>query len=146
MLDLKYIHIGSLIEMRYKEMKISTQRTCRFLKCKKVDIEAMFVSQSLDAEVLLRWSKLLEYDFFRLYSQHLILYSPKAGRNFQSYQPEQKSALPQYRKNMYTREIIDFVLEQIDTGKKTKAQITEVYGIPKTTLYKWIAKYSPPQE
>ena len=52
-----------------------------------------------------------------------------------------KSALPQFRKNIYTKEIIDFILERIENGEMTKNQVIEQYGIPKTTLYKWIDKY-----
>ncbi|WP_317047722.1 MULTISPECIES: hypothetical protein [unclassified Chryseobacterium] len=98
----------------------------------------MYNSESLDSKTLLKWSKLLKYDFFRLYSQHLILYSPPTARD-----PEykDKNILPQFRKNIYTKEIIDFILEILETGYKTKDQIMAEYGIPKTTLHKWISKY-----
>ena len=43
--------------------------------------------------------------------------------------------------NIYTKEIINFVLEQINTKEMTKTEVMERYGIPKTTLYKWISKY-----
>jgi DNA invertase Pin-like site-specific DNA recombinase len=43
---------------------------------------------------------------------------------------------------MYTREVIDFILEQIKNSKMTKEEIVIRYKIPKTTLYKWIDKYS----
>ncbi len=33
----------------------------------------MYKQKNLDTEMLLKWSKLLEYDFLRIYSQHLIL-------------------------------------------------------------------------
>ena len=42
----------------------------------------------------------------------------------------------------YTKEIIDFVLEMLKSEQKTKEQIIKEYGIPKTTLYKWISKYN----
>lgn len=50
--------------------------------------------------------------------------------------------MPQFRKNIYTKEIIYFILEIIQTGEKTKKQVIEDYNIPKTTLYKWIEKYT----
>lgn len=100
----------------------------------------MYDSQSLEAQLILKWSKLLEYDFFRYYSQHLILYSPKSVEN-KIIKPE-KSELPIFRKSIYTKEVIDFILELIQTGEKTKAQIMKDYRIPKTTLYKWIQKYN----
>ena len=53
----------------------------------------------------------------------------------------EKTSLPRFRKNIYTKEIIDFVLEQINTKEMTKTEVMERYGIPKTTLYKWISKY-----
>ena len=98
----------------------------------------MYQSKSLDAELLLRWSKLLEYDFFRIYTQHLIFYSPPASIKKDKIS---NSALPKFRKNIYTKEVIDFILEQLKNNEKTKLQIIEEYRIPKTTLHKWIEKY-----
>ena len=88
----------------------------------------MYQTKSLDTEVLLRWSKLLEYDFFRIYSQHLILYAPpSAGKE----KGNKKSNLPRFRKNIYTKEVIDFILDMIKTGEKTKIQVMEEYNILK---------------
>lgn len=143
MQNLKDIHIGSLIKTRVTECDINISRICNFLNCDEQLINEMYLRHSLDSDYLLKWSKLLEYDFFRLYSQHLILYSPQA-----SLQPTNsktgKTNLPQFRKNIYTKEIVDFIIEMIDTKKKTKAQIIKEYKIPKTTLYKWIVKYKRP--
>ena len=47
-----------------------------------------------------------------------------------------------FRKNIYTKEIIDFILELIKTKTKTTTEITQLYGIPKTTLHNWIKKYN----
>ncbi|WP_317741149.1 helix-turn-helix domain-containing protein [Chryseobacterium soli] len=101
----------------------------------------MFLCKSLDSEILLRWSKLLGYDFFRLYSQHLILYAPPAAVSKINL-PVQTTNLPQFRKNIYSKEIIDHILEIITNGEKTKNQVIKEYNIPKTTLYKWFNKYS----
>jgi DNA invertase Pin-like site-specific DNA recombinase len=68
----------------------------------------------------------------------LILYAPIKSEN----PNREKSLLPQFRKNIYTREIIDFILERIQTNEMSKNEVIERYGIPKTTLYKWISKYS----
>ena len=106
------------------------------MRCTKRDIEQMYKSKSLDTELLLRWSKLLEYDFFRIYSHHLILYAPVSKDKKESV----KSILPQFRKNIYTQEIIDFILERIQTGEMTKKDVIYEYKIPKTTLYKWLNK------
>lgn len=128
-----------MIQQRVLESEIETLRICKFLNCSDCEIDKMYTSKSLDSELILKWSKLLEYDFFRVYSHHLILYSPKIVNN--QIGVKQASKLPKFRKNIYTKEIIDFILSLIEKEEKTKAQIIEEYRIPKTTLYKWIAKY-----
>lgn len=139
-MNFKEIHIGLLINQLVTESGIEMSRICNFINCQEGDVLKMYESKSLDSEVLLRWCKLLEYDFFRLYSQHLVLYSPKsAGRSKGS--KNKNSSLPVFRKNIYTKEIIDFILELIENNEKTKQQVMEDYNIPKTTLYKWISKY-----
>ncbi|REC74496.1 transposase [Chryseobacterium elymi] len=141
-MNFKHIHIGTLINKAVTESGIEISRICNFFKCTEKEIKEMYQQNSMDTELLLKWSKLLEYDFFRLFCQHLILYAPpsaiqKAEHSFNN----KKSTLPQFRKNIYTKELIDFILELINTGVKTKLQIMEDYRIPKTTLYKWINKY-----
>ncbi len=140
MTDFKNLHIGNLIYNRVKERQVEMLRICNFLGCNEKDALQMFKAKSLDTEVLLRWSKLLEYDFFRLYSQHLILYAPPSSQNYNSL--IEKSSLPQFRKNIYTKEVIDFILEEIKSGEMTKKEVIEKYKIPKTTLYKWLSKYT----
>ncbi len=139
-MNFKEIHIGTLINQRVTESGIALFRICNFLKCDEEEIQMMFDSESLDASMLLKWSKLLEYDFFRIYSQHLILYAPVAA-NIPSAERNNKSELPRFRKNIYTIEVIEFILSLLKSGEKTKSQIIEEYKIPKTTLYKWINKY-----
>jgi len=46
--------------------------------------------------------------------------------------------MPQFRKNIYTREIIDFILDVISTGEKIKQQVIDDYKPPRVTLYSWI--------
>lgn len=137
--NFKEIHIGKLIEQRVIEINVSMERMMNFMKCEKQEIEEMYEKKNLNSELLMRWSKLLEYDFFRIYSHHLILYSPASSMGY--YAKEGKSSLPRFKKNIYTKEIIDFILELINTKEKTKNQIINEYKIPKTTLYKWISKY-----
>ena len=134
---LKNINCGFLIQQRVNELGIDIKRISNFLKCPANEIYQMYDSPSMDSELLLRWSKLLQYDFFRLYSQHIILYSPNEKFNYKV-----KSKLPIFRKNIYTQEIIDFILEQIRNGEITKKEVISRYKIPKTTLYKWLSKYS----
>jgi len=133
--NLKNIHIGSLINQRVAESGIEISRICNVLQCSSHSVNQLFQQGHIETDTLLKLSKLLQYDFFRLYSQHLILYAPiSEGR-------EVVSGLPKFRKNIYTKEVIDFILELITTEQKTKQQIIEEYKIPKTTLYKWISKY-----
>ncbi|MBL1220627.1 transposase [Chryseobacterium sp. L7] len=138
MKNFEHIHIGALIKTRKEELDMDLQRICNFFEDTTENIEKMYQSEHLDSQLLLRWSKLLEYDFFRVYSQHLILFAPSAaGGKIR----RKVTDLPQFRKNIYTKEIIDFILELHETKKKTINQIVQDYRIPKTTLYKWISKY-----
>lgn len=136
--NFKEIHMGQYISHRIKELAVDKQCILKFLKISESDLSVILSSSSIDCEVLLRFSKLLEYDFFRLYSQHLILYSPSSINVTKN----KKSLLPKFQKNIYTREIIYFILEMISVGKMSKQQVIEEYRIPKTTLYKWIDKYN----
>ena len=114
-MNFKNIHIGQMIEKRVTESGIEISRICNFMKIKEEETQEMYQSKSLGTEVLLKWSKLLEYDFFRIYTQHLILYAPTSAKAENT--KKQKPVLPRFRKNIYTKEIIDFVLEQINTKK-----------------------------
>ncbi|MFV0148957.1 transposase [Empedobacter falsenii] len=136
MKNFKEIHIGKIIYQASKERNVETTRIINFLKCTEKEIDDMYSQNTIDTETLLKWSKLLKYDFFRLYSQHLLFYSPQ-----ENYNPIDKSELPVFRKNLYTKEIIDYILEQIDTNSLSKQEVISRYKIPKTTLYKWIKKY-----
>lgn len=135
-MNFKEIHIGKLIERLVEERKIENPRICNFLKCKETDIQKMYHSKSLDAEIIMRWSKLLKYDFFRIYSQHLILFSPPSLLS----QTDKKVSIPQFKKNIYTQELIDFIINKVTTKQMSNKQVIEEYRIPKTTLYKWIKK------
>jgi len=115
-------------------------RICNFFKCSEKEVKEMYCKQSLDTELLLKWSKLLTYDFFRLYSQHLILYAP-VNNNYDQYKKSKQSSLPRFRKNIYTKEVIDYILNKLETGEMKNSEVMERYHIPKTTLYKWISKY-----
>ncbi|WP_294231453.1 transposase [uncultured Chryseobacterium sp.] len=140
MINLKEISIGELIKLKVEESGITMQRICKFLKCSEDEIWTMYNKKSIDCELLMRWSKLLKYDFFRLYSQHLILFSP-AQKNSGNKDKASESRLPNFRKNIYTKEIIDFILDLILSGEKTNLEINRKYEIPTTTLYKWLSKY-----
>jgi hypothetical protein len=143
-MNFKDIEIGYLIQLRVGECKVKMSRICDFFELSEWEIEKMYQSKSLDSEILLKWSKLLGYDFFRIYTQHLILYAPPAGNLTPSSKNSQKklSRLPKFRRNIYTKEVIDFLLELVEKGEKTKQQVIDEYNIPKTTLYRWIEKHT----
>ncbi len=138
-MNYKNIHIGALIKQRVEETGLCTSRIGNFFKCTDDEVAQMYLKIDLSTDILLKWSKLLEYDFFRVYSHHLILYSPSTNINKDS--TSIKSKMPQFRKNIYTTEIIQYIIEEIETGKMTKNEVMERYRIPKTTLYKWLSKY-----
>ncbi|MFS4428622.1 transposase [Chryseobacterium sp. S90] len=137
--DIKNIHMGDLITQRIKEFETDQIRICKFLKCTDEELTKILSQKSIDSDVILRFSILLEYDFFRVYSHYLILYAPPANVNTSN--TTIKSTLPQFRKKLYTQEIISFILDLIDSGKKSKQEVMNEYKIPKTTLYKWMGKY-----
>lgn len=135
----KEIHIGKFIKERVEEMQINMERICNFLKKDEDFIEKIYESSSIDTDLLLRWSKLLEYDFFRLYSSHLILYSPPSAVNKTS--SNQKSEkIPYFRKNIYTQEIKEFIIQKIQSGEMTQTDVINEYSIPKSTLHRWLQK------
>ncbi|MDR2275796.1 MAG: hypothetical protein LBF27_33115 [Sphingobacterium sp.] len=137
-MNYKDLHIGSYIKNKVVEDQVELDRIMTYFKLKEEEIIEMYNESELSTGILLKWSKLLEYDFFRLYSQHLILYSPQKGERTE----RTSSVLPNFRKKIYTKELIDFVLDLIRTGEKTMQEIITDYRIPKTTLYKWIDKYA----
>lgn len=136
--NFKNIHIGKLIKLRVEECSVSIERAAAFLKVDEDKICQMYKEKSLDCEILLRWSKLLKYDFFRIYSQHLILYSPQ---NKTKKKAKQETKLPVFKKNIYTQEVINYLIELLDRGEKDIRQIQEDYNIPSTTILRWRDKY-----
>lgn len=67
-LDYKKINIGHLIREEIKVKKIESGRICKFMNCTEKEIEEMYEATDLPTNILLKWCKLLEYDFFRIYS------------------------------------------------------------------------------
>ena len=138
MFDFKNIHIGSVINELVKVRNISEERINNFFGI-PVDLESIYNSKSIDSDNLLKWCKITNYDLFRLYTSHLMLYSPIS-------KCEEKDVnndlLPTFKKNIYTKEIIDFIVGLVNSGEKNTNQIIKEYNIPKTTLFRWIKKYS----
>jgi len=136
--NFKDINIGEIIQRIILEYTIDHTRICEYFKYTSDEVNNIYNSTSLDADTMLKWSKFLEYDLFRIYTQHLILYSPSSSKQKGH---ESKSSVPKFRKNIYTAEIIEFIVELITTNEKTITEVVNEYGIPKTTVYKWIKKH-----
>jgi hypothetical protein len=132
---LKSIHIGHYIHLKVIENKIDLKRICNFFSKREEEIQSFYEDADINTAELLKWCKLLEYDFFRIYTGHLILYSPPS-KNLNL----PPSEVPVFKKNIYTNEVIDYLLELITKKKKSIPEVIERYKIPKTTLYKWLKK------
>ncbi|NML69068.1 transposase [Chryseobacterium sp. RP-3-3] len=133
------IHIGNYIREHVKKHEIPLLRICNFFKTTEEEIIKMYEQESLDTNVLLKWSKLLEYDFFRLYVTHLLLYDGISHtKNNKKVREAGEKML--FRKNIYNQEIKEFLIELITSNQKTVAQVIQEYNIPRTTIYKWIRK------
>lgn len=137
LMNLRDIHIGSLIKAKAEELEVPTARIMNFLTCTEAEIQEMYGQESMETRKLLRWSKLLRFDFFRIYTGHLILYSPpsKTDRAIQ-----REGSVLVFRKSVYTEEVKSFILNKILSEQMTATEVLTKYKIPKTTLYKWIKK------
>jgi len=140
-MDYKNISIGSLIEERIKELDIDMERLHKFVGIDNEQLQRIISDNNVDADTLLRFCKILEYDFFRLYSQHLLLFSPVSKKTAQR-NNEKSQVLPTVRKQLYTKEVILFILKKYESKSMSVQQIITDYNIPKSTLYRWITKYS----
>lgn len=136
-MNIKNIHIGSLIQSKVEEQQISIERISKFLGKMENDVERMYYEKSIDTDTLLKWSKLLKFDFFRFYTGHLILYAPYSRVDNTIKQQDETMV---FRKSIYTQEVKDFILEKIRTGTMSANDVIARYKIPKTTLHKWLKK------
>lgn len=139
----KDIHIGDRIKYLVQHKEISLERICAFIKCDPLTIQDMYLKKSLDSEILLKWSKLLEYNLFMFYNSHLQIYAPNSSRAKISGKLSSKdkdSRSYNFKKNLYTPEVKRFIINQILIKGISTHTIIEKYQIPKTTLYRWLRK------
>jgi len=73
------IHIGKLINKVWKQKNISIEQTLDFLKCNEEDVCKMLKRKSINTDRLFKWSRLLEYDFFKIYSQPLNFFTSETS-------------------------------------------------------------------
>jgi transposase len=142
----KKIQIGVLIIQRLKEMEMDTDKLALKLNIPKEKLESDLKNNDMSCSLLLSISKFLEYDFFRIYSMNILLYAPPRMGFEPSAAEKPKGSrvsevLPVFRKNTYTPEIIQFILNKIEQEGITPQSVINEYHIPKTTLYRWIRKY-----
>ena len=138
-MNFKNIHIGSVIQEQVKLQQIAMQRICKFFDCSEEEVEVMYQKSSLDAEILLKWSKLLKYNLFLYYQNHLILYAP-SGAGISNKNISKDDSAPTFRKNIYTQEIKDYMVNLVLKKGKEPMKIAKKYQIPKNTLYRWLKK------
>ena len=65
------MHIGKLIKKKVTEKGMTVVSFASRLSCTRVNAYKIFSKKSIDTDMLTRISIILEYDFFRLYSDVL---------------------------------------------------------------------------
>jgi hypothetical protein len=134
------IHIGNLINYVLSEKKVSLNEIRSKMGFSTRIINQMLNSPSIDTLLLLKWSKVLRYDFFRLYSSHLMLHHGISNTLSKKEDNLEIEGI-QIRKNVYTKELIQFLVNKVRSNEMNTRQVINQYGIPKTTFYKWLQKY-----
>jgi hypothetical protein len=135
------IHIGELIGKVMKEKNIPLKVAVYKMKLSTKTVNKQLSSSSIEAIDLLKWSKILRYDFFRLYSCHLMLHHGISNALVKN-QGAVKIEGIHIRKNVYTKELIYFLISKVRKQEMSAMQVVKKYGIPKTTFYKWLQKYN----
>ena len=65
------IHIGSIIKKRFDEQGVSVSWFARELCCDRTNIYSIFKRESIDTALLEKISIILDYDFFKHYSDDI---------------------------------------------------------------------------
>ncbi|MCQ2222498.1 MAG: helix-turn-helix transcriptional regulator [Bacteroidaceae bacterium] len=65
------MHIGEIIRQKVKERGKSVVWLSRELSCSRTNVYKLYDKSSIDTDVLLRLSVILNCDFFAFYSQEL---------------------------------------------------------------------------
>ena len=134
--SLKEIHLGELVKQKVEELNFPLPKLAQYFKCTEEDILELYQQKHLPTDVVLKFCKCLGYNFFRVLSAHVALFVKTGDRN----RFNQPAVTPQFKKNIYTKEIKDFILSILRSKKMNINQIMKEYNLPKTTLYNWINK------
>ena len=140
----KQIHIGKLITDRMAEQGMELDELSKKLGSSVRITGTLLNNEDINCRLLLKISKILEYDFFRIYSMNLLFYAPPTMGFRKQLNPGTKPSLPRFARNTYTPQVIGYIIGKFRSGEMTPAQILEMYRIPKTTLYRWLKKYNTP--
>jgi hypothetical protein len=138
------IHIGKLIREACLALQITDERMENFFSMPYAEVENMFAQEHLSTDLLLKWSKLLKFDFFRIYSGHLMMYHGISAKLLK--EKTEICAGLDVRKNLYTPEIKNFIVNKVQTNQITIPEAIEKYGVGRTTLFRWIAKVKKQEE
>ena len=65
----KYIHIGSIIKTELEKQERTVSWFARKLNCDRSNIYKIFKRSTIDTELLLRISKILNFNFFKCYER-----------------------------------------------------------------------------
>lgn len=65
------MHIGHLIQQKVSENGMTVVAFARKLSCTRVNAYKLFSRSSIDTETLMRISLILDFDFFKEFSEHL---------------------------------------------------------------------------
>lgn len=66
------IHIGKLIELRFREQGHTVTWFAKQLCCTRANVYKIFCKDNIDVDLLMRISHILRYDFFLEISRELI--------------------------------------------------------------------------
>ena len=115
------------------------ERLCKFLHATEAEVIAMYDAPSLDAELLLNWSKLLKQNLFLYYHYHLVLHSQIGATTRVD---KSKSPFPQ---NFYTQELRNYLVNLVLKEGMKALEVRQRYRIPKATFYKWLQTAKTPE-
>ncbi|MEY8758924.1 transposase [Chryseobacterium tongliaoense] len=139
--EIRNVHIGFLIKQQVIQSNVDLHYICHFFSSDEQEIYRMYSSRSLDTKVLLKWCRLLEYDFFKVYSESFRLYSTKSAVSKYTV-IRRKKRITSVRQKLYTNETKDLLINLIITGQKSIVQIVKEYNISKPVIYGWLRKYT----
>ena len=137
--NFKKIHIGYVLKSIVYERKLEEEDVLKYFKITKETLDEIYNTRNVKLDELLKWSKFLRFDLFRLFSMHLMLHH---GISITKSMKADGNAGISIRKNVYTQEIKVFVVNQIRNEEISVTDAIKKYSIPKTTLYNWLKQVS----